>query len=398
MASYKFIESTGLIVADTADTQTEVEDEYKLLFGADLIIDPESPEGLFISAEVESRDGIARNNADLANQINPNFAEGIFLDAIFSLTGGQRLAGEKSTFSVDPTITGQAGTFIPEGSQAKTASGELFETTEDVTIDISGTDTVGFQSVEDGNIQVAIGELNIIVDAILGWETVNNTVAATPGKLEESDLAARIRRVEELAIQGQSVTEAVFSNVRNVDGVISLTFRQNVENTVEVIDGIIMQPHSVFVCVDGGLDSEVAAALLNSKSDGADWNGTTIVVVTDALSGQDYDVQFQRPDEIDVEAIVDVRVGTSVVDPIEAVKDSVLRYANGEIEGERGFVVGADVSAFELAGAVNVDNPELFVTQVRVGLFPGVPSTATLPIALDEIARILRANIAVNIV
>ena len=90
---YDFIDETGVIIPDTSNTKTEVQDEYKAIFGADLVIDDESPEGLIINAEVEQRDSLAKNNADLANQINPELAEGVFLDAILSLTNSTRQPG-----------------------------------------------------------------------------------------------------------------------------------------------------------------------------------------------------------------------------------------------------------------------------------------------------------------
>lgn len=60
------------------------------MFGQDLDISPETPQGVLITMETENRDAIVRNNAELANQINPDLAGGVFLDAIWALMGGAR--------------------------------------------------------------------------------------------------------------------------------------------------------------------------------------------------------------------------------------------------------------------------------------------------------------------
>ena len=400
---YDYIVDRGVIVPDTSSTKADVEGEYKSIFGADLIVDDESPEGLIINAEVEQRDALAKNNADLANQINPNEAEGVFLDAIFSLTGSERQDGLPSTFTTPPTVTGTNGTLIPAGSRAESVSGDIFETTADVTIGGSGTEAVQFQSIVDGAIQVGVGELNKILDDVLGWETVNNTVAASPGREEQSDQAARLFRRQTLALQGRSTPEAVFSNVRAVDDVVSLSFRENVTSAVAVIDGLTMPPHSVYVCADGGIDADVAQALLESKTAGADWhNGESSTpvneTITEPVSGQDYDVKFDRPDTVATEAAFIVSAGASITDPVQAVKDAVLAYANGEIPGEEGFVVGADVSPFELAGAVTVLYPAIQVRSVQVAKLGDPLSTNTLIIELFEKATITEADIAVSVV
>ena len=113
MASYNYVTNTGVVVADTSATLTEVETEFKDVFGQDLVTDAETPEGAWINAEVTSRQSVARNNAAIANQINPNLAGGVFLDALWALTGGQRRAATRST--VTATLSGVAATNHPCG-------------------------------------------------------------------------------------------------------------------------------------------------------------------------------------------------------------------------------------------------------------------------------------------
>ncbi len=400
MANYTYVTATGTIIPDTATTRQEVITEFQGVFGDDLITDDETPEGAWINAETTSRQSVARNNSAVANQINPNLAGGPFLDAIWALTGGQRIASTRSTVSA--TITGIANTSIPAQSRARTMQGAEFRAVNPITIPTTGTATgVPFESVEPGAIEAGADQLTIIADSVLGWETITNPAAATLGRTTEGDEVSRNRRRQTIGLQGRAVAVAVTSNVMNVQGVRSLAFRENITNATQVIDGITLVAHSIWVVVDGGADADIGAALLRSKTAGSNWNGTTSVIVTEPASGQNYTVRFDRPTTQAVLLRISVRGTSSVSDPITAVRDSVLRYARGEIPGEDGFLIGVDVSPFEIASAVNRDNPALFVTLSEVARDTGgTPSysTTTLPIAINQLASVVASAIQVLVV
>ena len=398
MAVYNYVTATGVIVPDTADTRQEVVNEFRAIFGDDLITDDESPEGAWINAETTSRQSVARNNAAVANLINPNLAGGPFLDAIYALTGGQRTPPSRSTVSC--TVTGIANTRIPSGSRAATTAGAVFRATGDLLIPTAGTLTgAAFESEEFGAIEAAATTLTNITDAVLGWETISNPANAVTGAMAESDAAARLTRRRTLALQGRSISEAVQANLRAVPGVQSLAFRENTTASTMTIDGISLLAHSVWASVQGGSDSGVAQALLDSKTSGSNWNGDQSVAVTDAFSGQSYTVQFDRPTLVPVLIRATVRAVSNIADPITSTRNSILRYARGEIPGEPGFEVGTDISPFEISGAVNIDNPAVYVTLVEVALSAMSPvyQSTVLSIALDAIATTTESSITVMV-
>lgn len=396
MASYEYVVSTGTITVDTSQTKTTVEEEFREIFGDDFITDDETPEGALINSEVSSRQGIARNNAQLANQINPNLSGGLFLDAIWALTNGQRQQATRST--VNCTLTGIPNTVVPAQSRARTTSGDEFRSQITVTIPTSSTlENVPFESVETGPIEAGSGTLTTIVDSILGWESITNPAAAVLGRETESDARSKTRRRNTLGLQGRAVTEAVSSNVAALPGVQSLAFRENTTDQTMTIDGIELVAHSVWANVNGGDPTEIAQALLRSKTVGANWNGAQEIDVTDQFSGQTYTVKFDRPDTVSMLVRVTARADSSLDDPSSIIRNSVLEYAAGEIDGEEGFIVGGDVSPFEISSAINRDNPSLFITKVEVSenLETPVYSTDTFEIGLDSIATINASGIFV---
>ncbi len=397
MADYQYVASTGVILPDTGDLLTTVQDEYKQAFGEDMPLNPSTPQGILITGETLARDAVVRNNAAVANQINPNVAGGVFLDAIWALTGGQRVAATRSTVSA--TLTGVSGTVVPQGTLAATGAGDQFQSVATVTI-TGGTATVNFEAVIPGAVPCAAGALNNIVSQVLGWETITNADAATIGTGTESDERSRSRRRYTLGQLGRSLSVSILSAVYAVADVRSAAYRENFESTTQTIDGVSIGANKIWVCVDGGLNSDIAQALLSSKSGGCGYAGDELVPIVDATSGQTVNIRFQRPDEIQILVRITVKANASVTDPSGAVTDSVVRYANGEIDGEDGLTVGTDVSPFEIGGAVNQTNPTIYVKKVEVAIADISPDyvTTTIQIALDEVARIQTGAVQVIVV
>lgn len=391
MVDYQYITDTGTIVADTSALLAEVQTSFKALFGVDLVLDPSTPQGVLMTALTLMRTKIVNNNAALANQINPNIAGGVFLDAIMALLGVQRTAATR-TVVPGVTLTGVAGTLISAGSQAENENGDLFETISNVVIGVDGTATTNFQAVEYGPIVCPQNTLNQISTNILGWETVNNPNPGTVGSNTQSDQAARAYRNNTLAFQGVALPVAIISALYHTEGVQSLSFLENNAATTQVIEGISLVANSIWVCINGGSDTDVAAALLENKSNGCAWNGSTTVNLVEPASGQTYPVKFQRPTDVPIL----IRV-TSPNGVAQNIKTAILEWAVGNIGGLQGFVVGGDVSPYEIAAAINYQYPETFIQKVEITLAsaPSSWSTNTLDIAINQIASTQESYITV---
>ena len=403
MAIYNYITEKGVIVPDAGEIQTGVENEYRATFGQDLVVTPNTPQGLLISSETQARIAVASNNAALANQINPNVAGGIFLDAIMALTGSFRTPATHTR--VTATIAGVEGTIVPAGSLAsETGSGNAnqFETLETVTIPSGGSIVTAFQSVETGPIPCATGTLTVIVSSVLGWETLTSSSAPVLGQNTQSDIAARTQRLNTLAAQGTSLAQAITSALYAVEGVTSLTFLENVASTTEVIDGVTMVSHSIYFCVQGGTNVDIANAVIATKSAGAGYNngpGTNqSVSVIVPFSGQNMTVLFDRPLVVQVYVRVSVTIITPLQDPQNAIKNAIVDYMAGNINNIRGVGIGDTVSPFELSGAITTVYPGVFVNLLEISLSPS-SDFASVELTFDkwQIANIPTGNITVTI-
>lgn len=270
---YTYVAAQGLITVDSALILNQVGNEYKSVFGQDLVV-PDSlnieggstPQGLLIVTEALARIAVADNNAAVANQINPNLAGGVFLDAILALTGIQR---NQATYSQAVcTLTGVEGTSIPAGSQAQVeSSGAIFQLVNTVVIPSGGSiSNVLFTAVLPGQIAADAHDLNIPLSAILGWETIDNPQDAILGQNTQTDVQARQTRVNTLAAQGSSTAQAIISGLI-IAGASSVYFLENTAATTETlpegdVDGVEMVAHSIYACVNGSSNGTQSTAII----------------------------------------------------------------------------------------------------------------------------------------
>ena len=183
------------------------------------------------------------------------------------------------------------------------------------------------------------------------------------------------------------------SALYNVPGVQSLVFQENYTSAAATINGIAMVANSVYACVNGGVSTAIAAALLENKSSGAAWNGGTTVSVIEPASLQTYQVLYDTPTPIAVAVNATVNNITQA-----AATQAILDYAAGNIANVPGFVVGSPVSPFELSAAIINENPGGYVSSVTVGLASGTTYSVTpVAIAVNQIATITSSNINITV-
>lgn len=399
---YNYLTTTGVIVPDTSTLKSDVQVEYTDQFGPTLLLEDDTPQGRLIDVEVTARTGVVSITAETANQINPNVASGIFLKDICAL---HDVVAEPNAETILPNcvLTGSAGTVVPSGSRIADQDGNYYRLVANATIGVGGTVTADFQAAEYGPLNPAVNTVQIITDGIFGWVGVTNPqMASVVGSFETTDAELRLDRIALLSKLAKGPVEAIHSNVLLQAGVRWLTSRDNYSSAQVVIDGVTIPPSGTWVCVQGGVDDDVAHAILSSKQTGSPLtagvgNGTQVFVeIQDPISGQVYPVIFTRPDQLRLIARVTVGSG-SAVDPSTAVPDAFVKYANGQLDGERGFVVGATVSPFECAAALNVQLPDLFFRKVELALFGNALSVAEVPVALWQYASLAAGDVTVVI-
>lgn len=403
--AFDYIATTGVIVPDTSNVLTDVQGEWVGALGANINLDPATQQGVLITGEVTARTGVVNANAKIANQINPNLAGGLFLDALCALMGLYR-AKATATQVTNVTLTGAINTNIPSGTRASLGqNGPVFTLQNGVTLANDGSGGgIGFATfvaVVAGPQACASGALNTPVDSILGWETITNNQSGTPasvttlGTNQQTDASLRALRNNTLALQGISTVQAQISGLYALNGVTSVAYRENIASTTQVIDGISLVGHSVWACVDGGASLDIATSLLKNKTDGAAWNGVQDIPVVEPASGQTYQVLFDRPTYVFIYGAMSIKQGSFIGNLQGAAAQAVADYFVGAVDGFQAVGIGQTVSPFEIAAAVVSACPGCIVMNCTIGTVPGTLNPADIAIALNQ--RAITNNTAFTI-
>ena len=270
---------------------------FRSALGTDLDLAPETPQGQLIGVVALTLAEADEALVAVANGFSLDHAMGFHLDALGSLLGINRLAATHSTAAV--TITGQAGTTIPEVSRARTGAGEVFALTAEAVIPASGSLDATMQAVEEGPVAAPGGDLTEIVDLAAGWEAVSNPAAATLGRRRESDDEYRLRYARHTARNARSSTEAILAAVLETEGVTRALIRENATAAAVTAQGQEIGAHSVYLVAEGGNDAEIAGAIATSKTVGTGTSGDTLLDVPHA-GGWTVPIRFSRVNAVPV--------------------------------------------------------------------------------------------------
>lgn len=172
----------------------------------------------------------------------------------------------------------------------QTATGRLIEA---VATMLRTVLQVNAQNANNFNPRVAVGEY---LDNIAGLFGIPSRGTG------ESDTVFRSRVIESQS-RGSGFTESIRNALAQVTSG-SIVVLENGYSVPTAVGGIVLDPHSIFVCVSGGTDAEVAEAIYSAKSAGCGYTTTlsdadaptvTTQTVTDATSGTETAVYFFRP-------------------------------------------------------------------------------------------------------
>lgn len=394
MAGYDYIVNQGIVTEDTSSLLTDVQNEWKNALGQDLDTDGSTPQGTLIAAETLARTNVMKNNADLANTINPEQSYGVFLDAIAALLGIDR-GQDSSTVGTGIQITGTpTTTTVLAGSRVQTSNGDIFFVVADTVIPASGTGTVSLQSQAYGPIPLPVGPLTI-VDGIIGWGscTVLSGSSVSPGANALNDPKFKTKRKQQLAYQGVGAAMAVKAAVLGIPGVIDCNVvENNTSQTATPVQGITFTlPNALWVCVAGSTPAnqqQIAQAIFDAHQGGCPWDfggsgmGTPVnspngVNAIDPSSQYAYATKWVAPVMYDVYVNITVKQGTSSASAETVVQNAIFAYASGNEDGEEGLLIGTSVSAFEMAGAVARNVPGMYIKSCTVAVVTaGSPAPA----------------------
>lgn len=267
---------------------------------------------------------------------------------------------------------------------------DIFQTvsfTTTANIGIVKVSTVGEVIAENtGPVEQLVNTITEIATPILGWDSVTNPIAASPGSLEETDEELRLRFRNSKFDRATNTLDAIYTALIGVDNVEEVVIY---ENDTDAVDGNGVPGHSFLPIVLGGLSTDIANAIWENKPIGILSYGNTTVAIND-IQGFPHDISFSRPDGIVIYISIDLTTDSNYpANGDDQVKQAIIDYFSSQ------FGIGDDVIYSRLYTPIN-SIPGHEVNSLTIGTAPAPVGTVNIPIAFDEIASINDLNIVIT--
>lgn len=323
------ITDKGIIAPSSDEVLQGLWDVFIAAFGTDINQSLNTPQGQLstsLTATLRDRDD---QMIQLMNQVDPQYATGIWQDAIAQLYFLTRQGATRSRAQV--IFYGLAGSIIPLGFRIRDQAGNIWTTTSQVTIQVNGEAIAIVECSVIGAVIAQPDSITQIVEALAGVDRVTNPSAAITGRTAESREDFEIRRADSVSANSKNTDSAVRGALANLPNVVDVWVKSNHEIT-PVTMGVTSYPvtqHSILVSVVGGDDQAIAWEMLVKAGTGCGFVGNTTVTVTDndalAIDPPEYTIKFLRPTATTVKFKVTLADVTKMSSQDEnAIKNSIL--------------------------------------------------------------------------
>ncbi|EEV8081752.1 TPA: baseplate J/gp47 family protein [Escherichia coli] len=396
------ITENGLSVPDIADVLAGRLTDMSTVLGGGASQSLSSPQGQIAQSDTEIIAQVYDKLLCLFNQINPDFSTGRFQDGIGRIYFMERIAAQGTV--VTATCIGQVGTTIPAGSTAVDTSGYIYQSIDNAVIPSSGSVDVQFVNTTTGPIPCAAGSLNQIYRAVSGWDAVNNTSPGVVGVDVESRIAFETRRRQSVARNSRNQDASTLAALLATDGVLDAYVWSN--RTAETVNkGTTNFPilaHSVYICVYGGADEDVAESIFNTYNPGANMNGDTTFTVYDNVNYMppypSYVMQWQKASPTRV--YFKVNIDSSLNPPSDIskqVKGIISTVFNGGYDGIGKARIGSTINAGKYYSPVISISPDTVgILSLEVSLDGSLYGPA-VTMGIDQVPTIQESDITVTL-
>ena len=349
-------DTTGISIQTLSEILDEREANLQTFLGTDFTISGDNAIANLQLADADREFELQELLLYIAMQLDPDQAEGIWLDFICALNNITRYAPTKTLIPL--TITGTIGVSKNAGTimVVDEDTDEYFTNVDAFTVGSEGTVNVSFQATSFGDITASSGHTYSLKTASSGISSVawDSTGTYSVGRYAETDIELRARREYTVELSATSTLASIRANVSQVDGVSYLNVYEN--DTMSTVDTIPAKAFEVVVL--GGDDTEIATAILEKKGAGIQAYGTTTKTITDE-NGNSFTIGFTRPTQTAVELRITATVSSSQPEAWEtALKQKIVE------KFEDIFNVGDDIYTYKLYCVLN-DIPEI----VNVSVF-----------------------------
>ena len=298
-------DKSGLIIQNLTEILDEREDDLKEILDDDFVVSAKSIVGNLQLSDADREQAIQELCLYIATQLDPNQAEGIWLDFICQYNGITREVAKKTTcyFTVKgtPNVSKSAGEVI----LVESGTDEWLLNKNAFIIGSDGTASVKFEATSYGDTEFNPNSTYELKTPSIGIDeiTYDDTKTQSIGRFRETDGELRARRLLFLQEKASSVKASIQSEVELVPDVEYVKVYEN--DTMETKD--TLPPKSFEVVVMGGEDEDIANAIFLKKPVGIQSFGQTEKTIIDE-DDDEFTIGFTRPTVVQTDLTVSYTV------------------------------------------------------------------------------------------
>lgn len=295
------VDENGLHIPSLQELIAFLENGYRNIYGNDLILDQNSPNGQEINLQSQVQADYGEMLMQLYNDFRPSTASGRSLDRDASINGIARKSG---SFTIQPIVitTNRAVTLQGLDDNYNNPDANAFTVTDSngnkwllidtVSVD-SGSHTLNFRANTKGEIVSLPNTITNIITPMAGVVSVNNpSTFLEKGVEEETDTQFELRRLRSFGLGSIGEINSVYANLYNLDGVSLVFVAENDSDYTDEVHDI--PPHCVWVVIQGGDQNDIANYLRYTVSSGCNTKGEVVVILKNQW-GVENPYRFDRP-------------------------------------------------------------------------------------------------------
>ena len=269
------ISAAGIFKPDFSTVMSWLVTKFQGIYGSDTYLGSDSQDGELVGLLSQTIDDCNTQAVVTYQAYSPTTAQGAGLSSNVKINNISRHVPNYSTAIV--SIGGTYTTAVDSGV-VEDQNGYQWSLPASVVIPYSGSIDVTATCTTLGAIPAPAGTITKIITQTLGWQSVTNASAASPGQPVEQDGALRLRQANSTMIPSQTGLAGLVGALLSLSGVKAVT---PLENDTDLTDSNGLPPHSISLVITGGNAQDIANTMLLKKMDGVRTYGNTSAVATD---------------------------------------------------------------------------------------------------------------------
>ena len=391
-----YIDKDGLHTQSLTEIRDELVSGYKSIYGDDISVDSDTPDGQRINIEAQSKADLLDYSRQVYNSFDVDTVIGDQQDRLYKINNVYRQNADYTFVEVNVTIDkpvnlqGLDTDILSANGSGYTVADDIgtnFILANSVSLSNAGTYTLEFRAEKIGAVDVSPNTITNMVTVIAGVVSVNNpSKQFITGNTQETDAEFRIRRNRSTAISAQGFYDALEGQFYSIPNVVSAIVYENTPDNKQIPQSNLNS--AIWCIVEGGSDTDIAKVIYANRTLGCAMIGNTTASIT-RIDGTTFTARFDRPQSQDLYLRLTLKSRVGLVPDEDFIKHQLAENSK--------FGIYQTVTTTDMVLAVNDIDSSVFVTECELSNDGSSWGSSATPTTKDKYFTLSEANITITV-